>query len=63
MVCRVQKLFNDWLRVQKEKHRLAVVLTFFPHPRMVLQKDTHIKLIDTLAEKEALLHGMGLTYW
>ena len=27
---------------------------------MVLQKDTHIKLIDTLAEKEALLHGMGV---
>ena len=33
----------------------AVVLTFFPHPRMVLQKDVQIKLIDTLAEKETFL--------
>ena len=29
----------------------SVVLTFFPHPRMVLEKDHNIKLLDTITEK------------
>ena len=36
----------------KEEGLVSVVLTFFPHPRMVLQKDSDIKLINTLAEKK-----------
>ncbi|MEN8812810.1 MAG: riboflavin biosynthesis protein RibF, partial [Candidatus Arcticimaribacter sp.] len=31
-----------------------------PHPRMVLQKDTSIRLIDTLKEKERLLASLGV---
>ncbi|MFS4417992.1 bifunctional riboflavin kinase/FAD synthetase [Maribacter sp. 2307ULW6-5] len=38
----------------------SAVLTFFPHPRMVLQKDTDIKLLNTIAEKTAILEQMGL---
>lgn len=38
----------------------AVLLTFFPHPRMVLQKDSDIKLINTLSEKKVLLEQLGL---
>ncbi|NQY06337.1 MAG: riboflavin biosynthesis protein RibF, partial [Flavobacteriaceae bacterium] len=33
---------------------------FFPHPRMVLQKDTDIKLINTLEEKQQLLEKFDL---
>lgn len=40
----------------------SVVLTFFPHPRMVLQKDTDIKLLNTLEEKTKILEAMGLDY-
>lgn len=40
----------------------AVLLTFFPHPRMVLQKDTSIKLINTLSEKKDLLEQLGLNH-
>ena len=29
----------------------SVLLTFFPHPRMVLQKDTTIALINTIEER------------
>ncbi len=40
----------------------STVLTFFPHPRMVLQKDTEIKLLNTLSEKQRILAEMGLDY-
>ncbi len=40
----------------------SVVLTFFPHPRMVLQKDTQIKLINTIDERIALLKAAGLDH-
>ena len=38
----------------------SVILTFFPHPRMVLQKDTDIKLLNTIDEKIQLLEQSGL---
>jgi riboflavin kinase/FMN adenylyltransferase len=40
----------------------SMVLTFFPHPRMVLQKDTDIKLLNTLDEKIKILKNLGLDY-
>jgi len=38
----------------------SLLLTFFPHPRMVLQKNSDLKLINTLAEKKELLEDLGL---
>lgn len=40
----------------------SVLLTFFPHPRMVLQKDASIALINTIEERTALLAQTGLDY-
>lgn len=40
----------------------SLVLTFFPHPRMVLQKDSQIKLINTIAERAALLESQDLDH-
>jgi len=40
----------------------STVLTFFPHPRMVLQKDVDIKLLNTLEEKKQILETLGLDY-
>ena len=40
----------------------SVVLTFFPHPRMVLQKDSNIKLINTIDERHDILEALGLDY-
>lgn len=40
----------------------SVLLTFFPHPRMVLQKDSDLKLINTLSEKKQLLKNIGLDH-
>ncbi|WP_310991550.1 bifunctional riboflavin kinase/FAD synthetase [Aequorivita marina] len=38
----------------------SVVLTFFPHPRMVLQQNSDIKLINTIDERSQLLEETGL---
>lgn len=40
----------------------SILLTFFPHPRMVLQKDTNIKLLNTLDERISILEKMNLDY-
>jgi|TARA_B110001469_G_scaffold118563_1_gene125416 riboflavin kinase/FMN adenylyltransferase len=40
----------------------SVLLTFFPHPRMVLQKDATIALINTIEERTFLLEKTGLDY-
>lgn len=40
----------------------SVLLTFFPHPRMVLQKEIDIKLLNTLSEKKEHLAQLGLDH-
>lgn len=44
----------------KEKETESVVLTFFPHPRMVLKQDSTIKLLSTIEEKAELLEKSGI---
>lgn len=38
----------------------SLVLTFFPHPRMILQQDSDIKLLNTIQEKADLLNQFGI---
>lgn len=38
----------------------SVLLTFYPHPRMVLQDECNLKLLNTLNEKIELLRETGL---
>ena len=38
----------------------SVVLTFFPHPRMVLQQNSDIKLLNTIEEKIELTASIGI---
>ncbi|WP_281636606.1 bifunctional riboflavin kinase/FAD synthetase [Flavobacterium marginilacus] len=44
---------------ENEKYE-SLVLTFFPHPRMVLQEDSGIKMLNTIDEKTALLDQIGI---
>ncbi len=55
-----QKIIEQLLNASKKKNEISVLLTFFPHPRMVLQKDSEIKLINTIKEKSKLLENFGL---
>lgn len=40
----------------------SMVLTFFPHPRMVLQQDVSIQLLNTIEEKISIMKSLGLDY-
>lgn len=55
-----QKIIEQLLHASKKKNEISILLTFFPHPRMVLQKDSKIKLINTIDEKSHLLKNLGL---
>ena len=55
-----QKIIGSLVQQAKEKNLQSSLLTFFPHPRMVLQKQSSLKLIDTLKEKELLLKKLGI---
>jgi riboflavin kinase/FMN adenylyltransferase len=57
-----QKILNDLIQSAREQNAKSVVLTFFPHPRMVLQKNVSIELLNTIEEKSKLLEKMGLDY-
>lgn len=46
----------------KKENLDSVVLTFFPHPRMVLQQNVDIKLINTIDERTELLQNTGLDH-
>lgn len=48
------------IKTAKQKGLKATVLTFFPHPRMVLQKDADIKLLNTIEEKAEILKKIGV---
>ena len=45
----------------RERGEEAIVVTFWPHPRTVLQQDAReLRLLTTLAEKKALLKAAGI---
>ena len=57
-----QTIIKKLVKEAKKEGKKAVLLTFFPHPRMVLQKDATIELINTINEKAELLEKTGLDY-
>jgi len=57
-----QKIIEKLVGEAKKANKKSVVLTFFPHPRMVLQKDDSLKLINTIEERATLLEKTGLDY-
>jgi len=57
-----QKIIEKLVAEAKNNEKKSVLLTFFPHPRMVLQKEASIKLLNSIEEKAALLEKTGLDY-
>lgn len=55
-----QKILNQVVKLAKKQGYVPVVLTLFPHPRMVLQKDDSIKLLNTIDERIAILKSFGI---
>jgi len=57
-----QKIISRLVDVAKITEAESVILTFFPHPRMVLNQDLDIKLIQTLKERIRELGNTGLDH-
>jgi len=56
-----QKIIKRLVEISEIKNLTPSLLTFFPHPRMVLQKDANIKLINTIDEKKDILKQFGIS--
>ena len=57
-----QKIIEQVVTTAKKLNKKSVLLTFFPHPRMVLQQNASIELINTIDERAELLSKTGLDY-
>jgi len=55
-----QKILKRVVALAQEENLVPTVLTLFPHPRMVLQKDNSIKLLNTIDERIQLLKNLGI---
>lgn len=57
-----QKILKK-LNSEANKAKLkSIVLTFFPHPRIVLNPRSNLKLIDTIKERSELLEKSGIDF-
>lgn len=57
-----QKIVNRLIETSHQNNLVSVILTFFPHPRMVLQTDANLKLLNTIDERSKILDNLGLDY-
>ena len=49
------------MQAARERGEESVILTFWPHPRTVLQNDAiQLRLLNSLVEKKAILKGLGV---
>jgi riboflavin kinase/FMN adenylyltransferase len=55
-----KKIIEILLQNAIENDCESLILTFFPHPRMVLQEKSEIQLLNTIDEKITLLEQAGL---
>jgi len=55
-----QAILQKLKKASQEMDCESLVLTFFPHPRMVLHQDSEIKLLNTIEERIELLERYGL---
>ena len=58
-----RKIISRLAEVAKKTGGETVILTFFPHPRMILHpEDQNLKLLTTIAEKAGLLADLGIDH-
>ncbi|EDM34601.1 bifunctional protein: riboflavin kinase; FAD synthetase [Pedobacter sp. BAL39] len=58
-----QKIIKRLCELAKASNGESVILTFFPHPRMIIDPENQdLKLINTIAEKASILEGLGVDH-
>lgn len=55
-----KSILNKLIEAGKNRGEESLVLTFFPHPRMILEQNSDIKLLNTIDEKAQLLNDLGI---
>lgn len=56
-----RKVLSELCRVAAEEGKRSAVITFWPHPRNVLQQDaSNLRLLNSLDEKEKLVKDLGV---
>lgn len=56
-------ILNRLVECARKEDLESVLLTFFPHPRMVLQKEMDLKLLTTMAEKKEQIASLGIDHF
>ena len=58
-----QKIINRLCELAKSTGGESVILTFFPHPRMIIDPENHdLKMINTIEEKAEILASLGVDH-
>ncbi|GGE41506.1 bifunctional riboflavin kinase/FAD synthetase [Psychroflexus planctonicus] len=57
-----RKIIERLVNSAKESNYQSALLTFFPHPRMVLQQNADLRLINTIDERKNILASTGLEH-
>lgn len=55
-----QKIIERLNQIKSQDFERSMILTFYPHPRMVLDQSNDIKMLTTMEEKIHLLEKFGL---
>ena len=57
-----RSVVNEVIRLAKEKNLKSQIVTFWPHPRGVLQQEAYnLRLLTSLEEKKELFYSMGIS--
>ncbi len=57
-----QTIINRMVGIAKKYKGEVVLVTFDPHPRLVIQKDAKVKLLTSIKERIALLEKVGVEH-
>jgi riboflavin kinase/FMN adenylyltransferase len=57
-----RKIIKRLIDSAENGHLQTALLTFYPHPRMVLQQSEDLKLINTIEERKLILEETGLEH-
>ena len=55
-----KKILNTIVKDAKKNNGQSMVITFWPHPRIILGKNDNVQLLSTLKEKETILKNIGI---
>ena len=58
-----QKLIKRVLDISKKENLNSIILSFYPHPKIVLNNNPEISLLNTLKEKKEILNSYDIDYF